>query len=63
LPGEGGVSRGAEGGITLGRRPKDNQPRLGESAAAPGEGESATTPGEGGSAGAPYLCKPSYKVK
>jgi hypothetical protein len=50
---ESGVSRGTGGGITFGRSPNDNQPRLGESAAAPGEGESATTPGVGGSAGAP----------
>ncbi len=49
MPGMGGVSRGAGGGITfLGRSPNDNQLRLGESAAAPGERESATTPGEGG---------------
>ena len=27
FPGEGGVSRGAGGGITLGRSPNDNQPR------------------------------------
>jgi hypothetical protein len=51
--GKSGVSRGAGGGITFGRSPNNNQPWLGESAAAPGEGESATTPGVGGLAGAP----------
>jgi hypothetical protein len=35
----------------FGRSPNDNQPWLGESAAAPGEGESATTPGVGGRPG------------
>jgi hypothetical protein len=46
-----GVSWGTGGGITL-RSPNDNQPWLGESAAAPGEGESATTLGWGVSRGA-----------
>jgi len=42
FPGKGDVSRGAEGGITLGRSPNDNQPRR-----AGGEGVSHIT-GEGG---------------
>jgi hypothetical protein len=50
---ESGVSRGTGGGITFGRIPNDNQLRLGDSAAAPGEGGSATTPGVGGLGGAP----------
>ncbi len=50
--GESGVSWGAGEGITFGRSPKDNQPWLGESAAAPREGESATTLGWGVSRGA-----------
>jgi hypothetical protein len=49
--GESGVSWGVGGGITFGRSPNDNQPRLGESAATPGEGESATTLGWGGRQG------------
>ncbi len=48
---ESGVSRGTGGGITFGRSPNDNQPRLGESAAAPGEGESTKTQGVGGGVG------------